>query len=149
MQDKAGVTLDRREMLRVKVKSLAAEAAIIRKEERRLRGPLRSELREHRVGAVRSEARLSHLAYNFVRGRKLQIAEPKRRPDNELVANDWKRIFEMFVRYGALRLKVDRKAAENAFVELQGVVPKSEPESRTDRDQRAADHRAAAAPGQA
>jgi hypothetical protein len=125
MQDKAGVLMDRREMLRVKVKSLAAEAAIIRREERRLgHGRLYEELHAHRVGVLRAEARLSHLAYNFVRGRKWEIAEPKRRPENEPTASDWKRIIDMVLRYGSHAVKGGRQSAENAIVELQGVVPK-------------------------
>lgn len=73
--------LDRREMLRVKIKSLAEEAKIIRKEERRTHpGTLRNELREHRAGPLRLEARASHLAYGFIRGLTIEQMEPKRLP---------------------------------------------------------------------
>lgn len=76
MQDKQGVLIDRREMLKVKVKALAEEARIIRKEERKLKGgDLRDELHRHRVFEVRSEARAAHLAYGFIRGRTLQQME--------------------------------------------------------------------------
>jgi hypothetical protein len=60
---------DRRRYLKVKIKSLAAEAKIIRQEERKSGGRLRNGLHEHRVGIVRSEARHSLLAYGFLRGR--------------------------------------------------------------------------------
>ena len=40
--------IDRREMLRIKVKSLTAEARIIRVEERKTFGALRNELHIHR-----------------------------------------------------------------------------------------------------
>lgn len=66
---------DRREMLRVKIKSLAEEARIIRREERRTHGPLRTELHDHRVKAVRSEARHTHLAYGYIRGRRYEQIE--------------------------------------------------------------------------
>lgn len=77
MYDKEGKTIvDRREMLRVKLKSLAEEAKIIRKEERRTHGRLRDELHLHRVGIVRHEARHSHIAYGFIRGRTIEQMEP-------------------------------------------------------------------------
>ena len=74
--------------LKVKIKSLAAEGRIIRKEERKALGSGRwlakaqkpadeiepeyeryNRLRHHRVHAVRDEARASLLAYGFLRGR--------------------------------------------------------------------------------
>lgn len=89
--------------LRVKIKSLAAEAQIIRAEERKLRrrhtwrksmdglehavrtnqpapGPLGDDplfqgLRGHRINAVRVECRLALLAYGFLRGRTYQQIE--------------------------------------------------------------------------
>lgn len=70
--------IDRREMLRVKLKSLAEEARIIRREESRSWGQLRDELHRHRVNEVRSEARATHLAYGFIRGLTLEQMEPTR-----------------------------------------------------------------------
>lgn len=66
--------------LKIKIKSLAAEAKIIRAEEQKWRTPsgphpMFWSLREHRKGtngsggAVRSESRHSLLAYGFLRGR--------------------------------------------------------------------------------
>lgn len=58
--------------LRVKIKSLAVEATIIRKEERRakLRGDRDTfwSLRAHRTYDVRRESRASLLAYGYLRG---------------------------------------------------------------------------------
>lgn len=54
--------------LRVKVKSLAAEASIIRQEEHRVRGLLRWGLQQHRKTVVRRAARESLLAYGCLRG---------------------------------------------------------------------------------
>ena len=75
MYDRAGKIIDRREMLRVKLKSLTAEAHIIRHEEHRTKGALRDELHLHRVRMLRFEARCTHLAYGFIRGRTLAQME--------------------------------------------------------------------------
>lgn len=92
---KEGKIADRREMLRVKLKSLAEEAKIIRKEESRTRGPLRDELRVHRVTVVRHEARHTHLAYGLIRGRTLEQMEAKSR-----VAPNWEKVKTMCKKYG-------------------------------------------------
>lgn len=81
--------------LKVKIKSLADEAKIIRREERQaiLRRDRKEELgnytranqehkvfeglREHRMGIVRSEARAAQLAYGFIKGKKYAEIEPK------------------------------------------------------------------------
>jgi hypothetical protein len=54
--------------LRIKVKALAAEAAIIRQEERRVCGLVRWGLQQHRKTVVRRAARESLLAYGLLRG---------------------------------------------------------------------------------
>ena len=72
--------VDRREMLRIKLKSLMAEARFIRKEELRTHGPLREELHDHRINTVRWEARATHLAYGIIRGLTREQMEPKRAP---------------------------------------------------------------------
>ena len=77
--------------LKIKIKSLAAEAAIIRKEERKELGwrrrkndPSRAtyqSLRNHRVDTVRRTARYSLLAYGFLRGREyLRMEKTCREP---------------------------------------------------------------------
>jgi hypothetical protein len=95
MNDKVGNLIDRREMLRVKIKSLAEEARIIRKEELRTQGQLRAELHKHRVMDVRYEARVSHLAYGFIRGRTIEQMEGK---GTRLTG--WKRVAELCKKYG-------------------------------------------------
>lgn len=70
-----------RQSLRVKIKSLAEEARIIRQEERRVRGSRadtqRGYLHWHRVNIVRAEARAAQLAYAFLRGnRSYKQTEP-------------------------------------------------------------------------
>lgn len=74
--DRLETILDRREMLKVKVKSLAAEARIIRREEQRTHGPLRAELHWHRIFVVRRASREAGLAYGYVRGKTLEQMEP-------------------------------------------------------------------------
>jgi hypothetical protein len=75
MQDKEGKIIDRREMLRVKVKSLAEESRIIRKEEGRTKGQIQYELHRHRVIDVRIAARHAHLAYGLIKGRSIDRME--------------------------------------------------------------------------
>lgn len=67
---------DHRTFLRVKIKSLAAEAAIIRHEERR-KTALRNSLVYHRREVVRPAARSAHLAYGFICGKTYREIEPK------------------------------------------------------------------------
>ena len=64
--------------LRVNVKSLAAEAKIIRDEIRRAATTeARQALHDHRMTRVRPEARLAHLALAFTRGVPYKSVEPK------------------------------------------------------------------------
>jgi hypothetical protein len=66
---------DKRRLLKIKIKSLAAEARIIHQEERKVKKqyphghPLREQMYLHRIREVREECRASLLAYNFIRGR--------------------------------------------------------------------------------
>jgi len=83
--------------LKVKVKSLAAEAAIIRMEEARSRGALRSSLRFHRQWDVRREQRASQLAYGYLRGIDRARIEPGAKTDP-----DWDRVRAMVRKYGGL-----------------------------------------------
>jgi hypothetical protein len=85
--------------LKVKIKSLSAEAQIIRKEELRSRGDLRNALRAHRVWDVRSESRATLVAYNFLRGKTLQQTEPR-----ALSEPNWQRVETMVKKYGKVGL---------------------------------------------
>jgi hypothetical protein len=69
------IIVDRRELLRIKVKSLAAEARIIRAEEQKSSGQLRTEMHQHRTQDLRIEARASSLALGFIKGRSLEEME--------------------------------------------------------------------------
>ena len=102
-----GKIVDRREMLRIKLKSLAVEAKIIRHEERKSSGAVRDELREHRVKVVRHHARLTHIAYGLIRGRTIGQIEPGR---EEIPAELRLAVRKMVEKYGpagmAILLKV-------------------------------------------
>lgn len=88
----------KRTELRVKIKSLAAEARIIRNEEGRFpRGQRHhttfQSLHSHRTGIVRREARHALLAYAFMRGRQYRQLEAKTHaePDAGLICGIIKR----------------------------------------------------------
>ncbi len=78
-----------RAKFRVKIKSLAEEARIIRQEERRCVGQNRASdrgvLRGHRVGVLREEQRATLLAYAFVRCVPYRVVESTAKPIDELV----------------------------------------------------------------
>jgi hypothetical protein len=96
MYDKDRKTIvDRREMLRVKIKSLAEEAKIIRKEEQRTKGNLRTELHLHRTWDVRRAARETHIAYGLIKGRTLEQIEPNRKTEV-----NWDAVNRMLKKYG-------------------------------------------------
>jgi hypothetical protein len=95
MYSKDRTLLDRREMLRVKVKSLADEARIIRREERKTFGTLREELYRHRMDVVRYEARHAHLAYGFIRGLTYEQMESS---TNQ--SPNWERVRQLIKKYG-------------------------------------------------
>ena len=88
-------SMDRRRLLKVKLKALAAEARIIREEETKTRGQLRNDLHAHRVVVVRGECRATHLAYGFLRGRTYHQMERTCR-----TKPDWEKVKRMVRRYG-------------------------------------------------
>lgn len=96
MLSKEGNVIDRREMLRIKAKTLADEARIIRGEERRARGSMREEMRVHRISVVRDEARATYLAYGLVKGKTLDKIEVSKTRTEAL----WKKVRGMIEKYG-------------------------------------------------
>jgi len=85
--------------LKIKVKSLAAESRIIRSQELKLKGKnwchLARPLQVHRRGALRAEARDTHIAYGYLKGRSYsQIEATVNRPA------DWDNIARMVKKYG-------------------------------------------------
>jgi hypothetical protein len=128
-------------MLKVKIKSLAAEARIIRLEEQRAKGrrespvrrknmgrgfieadpaylkvhgrddELRLSLHQHRVRDVRNEQRSSLLAYAFLRGRPLAAVEKKAEKPP-----DWARVAKLVEKFGTVsNLKADKEKQAAEF----------------------------------
>lgn len=86
--------------LRVKVKSLAEEARIIRKEERVAASPAtRSSLYRHRTVDVRREQRAALLAYAFLRGRSYAATEGR----TAKTAPDLSRLRRLVEKFGGVR----------------------------------------------
>lgn len=63
--------------LKVKIKSLAEESRIIRREEWKSANTLRNRLHDHRTYDVRRESRASSIAYGYLRGKPLSVVEQK------------------------------------------------------------------------
>ena len=106
--------------LKVKTKHLAAEARIIKHEERKLkqrqkksphprRQALRRALREHRIEVVRPHARSTHLAYGFLRGTRYRAIED----DRTRSTPNWPEIERMILKYG----EADSRTLKQAFAE--------------------------------
>lgn len=113
--------------LKVKVMSLAAEARIIRREEKKWPGyhPKRFSLYHHRVCPVRREARASQLAYGFLRGRRYEQLE---RPDS--TPADWGRVRDIAAKFGDMdRRDAAQKLAEWHDAERTDARP--EPQAET------------------
>lgn len=83
--------------LKIKIKSLAAEAQIIRQETRKYPGdhPTRLGLYNHRIHDVRGESRSALLAYGFLRGRAYARMEV-----SSYTRPNWKRVEELVKKYG-------------------------------------------------
>jgi hypothetical protein len=86
--------------LKIKVKSLAEEARIIRKEERKLHGMRKWGLQHHRTTVVRDAARRSLVAYQFVRGRDWKSCASR---DVHVHQRDRSSIEKMIQKYGTRR----------------------------------------------
>ena len=78
--------------LKVKVKHLAEEARIIRKEEQRNYGDTRDWLYLHRINGVRPECRATHIAYAFAKD--IELSKVERYPER-IPVNVWARVTKM------------------------------------------------------
>ena len=85
--------------LKIKLKSLAAEARIIRKQEQKSYGDIRNSLHEHRVRVVRRAARETGLGYGYLRGRSYAALERV-----SYIPPDWKEVGKMVKKYGGMDL---------------------------------------------
>lgn len=93
--------------LKIKLKHLAEEARIIRKEEWRLKAAreyrVLNNIHAHRIHVVRPESRATHLAYGFLRGQPLSLMEA-----HPLTEPSWDRVESMALKYGT-QSKTDLK----------------------------------------
>lgn len=89
--------MDHRVYLKVKIKSLAAEAKIIRQEEKKNKD-MRLGLAHHRKTVVRDEARHTLLAYAFIRGRAYTTVEHQ-----DSKTPNWESVEKMIKKYGIVR----------------------------------------------
>lgn len=87
---------ERTRHLKVKVKNLAEEARIIRKEEAQTSGMERWSLQHHRKTVVRRAARHNLLAYAFLRGRPYSCVESTSTRN----LPEWKRIKKIATDFG-------------------------------------------------
>ena len=83
--------------LKIKVKSLTAEARIIRKEEGKVHGMCKWGLQHHRVTVVRDAARRTLVAYQYVRGRDWESCASR---DVRTRERDRSSIEKMIKKYG-------------------------------------------------
>ncbi len=113
MNKEAGLTY-----LKIKIKHLALEPALVKLEEQKKRRKLQLkrlhmildkveplppyeepwlalQLREHRLLAIRPEARSAQIAYAYLRGKAYRTVEAKAK-----FAPDWKRVAELVFKYG-------------------------------------------------
>ena len=87
--------VDNREQLKIKVNSLAEESRIIRRAERKTRGPIRESLYLHRIRDVREESRSAGLALGFIKGRTWEEMEK-----SPFTLPDWNRVKTLIAKYG-------------------------------------------------
>ena len=104
--------------LKIKIKSLAAEAVIIKREEQKWKKlsvftenvkqphPLFFSLRSHRLYEVRTECRAAILAYGYLRGRTYQSIEAKcyEKPN-------WTRVTNLICKYGNLNAEKQKEVS--------------------------------------
>jgi hypothetical protein len=131
--------------LKIKIKSLAYEAQAIRKEERatvrvrvedgqqppryeiRLKNPRGSSLGDdlylHRTLDVRNEQRATLIAYGFLRGVPYRAVEPDGRRGHERGGPNWKRVWDMVLKYGPYTLAKESRNTAWADIVAWRAVP--------------------------
>lgn len=89
--------VDKRELLKIKLKSLAYEIRAIRRAMRTTWGPLWAEMRDH-VSELSSEARETGIAYALIRGVPLELVDDGVFDTPRYV--DFQNVHSMVLRYG-------------------------------------------------
>lgn len=115
---------DNRRYLKIKVKHLAAEAAIIRKEENKVHGMDKWRLQHHRKTVLRDAARQTQIAYAIVRGKTL----------NQTLGSDYsekyydrKPVVNMVRKYGSDEQRADAEKATRDWFDGVVEVPDRHP----------------------
>ncbi len=107
--------------LKIKIASLAQEAAIIRAEEKKHTGPRRDAIHNHRVIDVRRAQRATLVAYGYLRGRAYRQIEPItrcNRPPHDRPGPAWERVRDMVAKYGQ---NPDKKVVWDALLKWREV----------------------------
>jgi len=108
--------------LKIKIKSLAAEAVIIKQEERKWKFPVFTDnvkqphpmffaLRQHRLLEVRKECRSAIIAYGYLRGRAYDQIEAFC-----YERADWSRVAELVYKYGKGQWQTADTTSKQSFV---------------------------------
>jgi hypothetical protein len=97
-------------------------------------------LSEHKRRVIRVEARHSHLAYGFLRGRRyIEMERLADKPPN------WEKVLDEATRFGAFYFKGDKRALAQRFAEWQDEGKAASDSVRAywdaTKDERAAEHR--------
>ena len=100
--------------LKVKVKHLAEEVRIIRKEERKTHGDTRDWLYLHRIYSVRPECRATNLAYAFAKGTALKKVE--KYPET-IPVGVWSRVAKMVSLYSDKSITEYKEWVSNSMIE--------------------------------
>jgi hypothetical protein len=103
-----------RHTTRVNIKSLAAEAKIIRQEVEKTKSLRhKANLNEHRRGRLRYESRLAHLVLCYLMGKKRSECEPTRREDPYNFQNDFTKKLKRMVPWSyEIIYNLDKKQKE-------------------------------------
>ena len=111
--------------LKIKIKSLAEEARIIRKEEIKAKfrkdNNLRESLYEHRTWSVRRAARNTQIAYGYIRGKSYRQIENKANSEP-----DWKSVYDMVRKYDPSFDTTDKKAHTDVYHDIKDWFRKEE-----------------------
>lgn len=93
--------VDRRVFLRIKLRSLAEEARIIRSIEHKHRDISQlNQMHQHRTMLLRMESRHTHLAYGLIRGLRWSDMEHNWASQDKQRQPDWKYIQRLLTKYG-------------------------------------------------
>jgi len=127
---------DRRTHLKIKIKTLTAEAAIIRFEAAKTKGDEKWILNDHRTGIVRDAARRNLLAYAMLRGKS--YAKMEQKTNNPVLKFQFTQIVGIAERFGCRDKEmmqkwmldaVDHLKSQGYVVQCPNILPKPKPDT--------------------